>query len=55
MTFAEQNFVLPIVRHRFTEQLIQYNLIRKINDDVESVGIIDVLLTQSFCEFKSNI
>ena len=46
---------LPIIRHGFAEQLIQYNLIRKINDDIESVGIMDVVLTQSFCAFKSNI
>ena len=48
-------FNLPIIRHGFAEQLIQYNLIRTINDDVESVGIMDVVLTQSFCAFKSNI
>ena len=48
-------FHLPIIRHSFFEQLIQYNLIRTINDDVESVGIMDVVLTQSFCAFKSNI
>ena len=46
---------LPIIRHGFAEQLIQYNLIRTINDDVESVGIMDVVLTQSCCAFKSNI
>ena len=48
-------FHLPIIRHGFAEQLIQYNLIRTINNDVESVGIMDVVLTQSFCAFKSNI
>ena len=48
-------FYLPIIRHGFAEQLIQYNWIRTINDDVESVGIMDVVLTQSFCAFKSNI
>ena len=48
-------FHLPIIRHLFAEQLIQYNLIRIINDDIESVGIMDVVLTQSFCAFKSNI
>ena len=48
-------FHLPIIRHVFAEQLIQYNLIRIINDDIESVGIMDVVLTQSFCAFKSNI
>ena len=48
-------FHLPIIRHVFVEQLIQYNLIRIINDDIESVGIMDVVLTQSFCAFKSNI
>ena len=47
-------FHLPIIRHVFAEQLIQYNLIRIINDDIESVGIMDVFLTQSFCAFKSN-
>ena len=41
-------FHLPIIRHVFAEQLIQYNLIRIINDDIESVGIMDVVLTQSF-------
>ena len=48
-------FHLPIIRHGFAEQLIQYSLIRTINNDVESVGIMDVVLTQSFCAFKSNI
>ena len=48
-------FYLPIIRHGFADQLIHYNLIRTINDDVESVGIMDVVLTQSFCAFKSNI
>ena len=48
-------FPLPFIRHVFAEQLIQYNLIRIINDDIESVGIMDVVLTQSFCAFKSNI
>ena len=35
-------FYLPIIRHGFAEQLIQYNLIRTINNGVESVGIMDV-------------
>ena len=48
-------FHLPIIRHGFAEQLIQYNLTRTINNDVESVGISDVVLTQSFCAFKSNM
>ena len=48
-------FHLPIIRHGFAEQLIQYNLIRTINNDVESVGNMDVVLTQSFCASKSNI
>ena len=48
-------FHLPIIRHGFAEQLIQYGLIRTINNDVESVGIMDVVLTQLFCAFKSNI
>ena len=48
-------FHFLIIRHGFAEQLIQYNLIRTINNDVESVGIMDVVLTQSFCAFKSNI
>ena len=48
-------FHLPIIRHVFAEQLIQYNLIKIINDDIKSVGIMDVVLTQSFCAFKSNI
>ena len=48
-------FHLPVIRHGFAEQLIQYNLIRTINNDVESVGIMDFVLTQSFCAFKSNI
>ena len=48
-------FYLPIIKHGFVEQLIQYNLIRTINDDVESVGIMDVVLTNSFCAFKCNI
>ena len=34
---------------------IQYNLIRTKNNDVKSVGIMDVVLTQSFCVFQSNI
>ena len=55
MAFVNQNFILPIIRHGFAEQLIQYNLVRTINDDVESVGIMDVVFTQSFCAFKSNI
>ena len=46
---------LPIIRHGFAEQLIQYNLIKTINNNVESVGIMDVVLTQSFCASKSNI
>ena len=41
-------FHLLINRHGFAEQLIQYNLVRTINNDVESVGIMDVVLTQSF-------
>ena len=48
-------FHLPIIRHGFAEQLIQYNLVRTINNEVESVGIMDVVLTQSFCAFKSKI
>ena len=48
-------FHLPIIRHGFAEQLIQYNLVRTINNDVESVGIMDVVLTQSINAFKSNI
>ena len=48
-------FHLQIICHGFAEQLIQYNLVRTINNDVESVGIMDVVLTQSFCAFKSNI
>ena len=48
-------FYLPIIRHGFAEKLIQYKLISTINDDVESVGIMDVVLTLSFCAFKSNI
>ena len=51
----KSKFHLPIIRHGFAEQLIQYNLIRTINNDVEYVGIMDVVLTQSFCAFKSNI
>ena len=42
----------PILRHGFAEQFIQF---RTINDDVESVRIMNVVLTQSFCAFKSNI
>ena len=38
-------FHLPIIKHVF----------RIINGDIESVGIMDVVLTQSFCAFKSNI
>ena len=52
---CKPKFHLPIIRHVFAKQLIQYNLIRIINDDIESVGIMDVVLTQSFCAFKSNI
>ena len=48
-------FYLQIIRHGFAEQLIQYNLVRTINNDVESIEIIDFVLTQSFCAFKSNI
>ena len=48
-------FHLPIILHGFAEQFIQYKLIITINDDVESVEIMDVVLTQSFCAFKSNI
>ena len=48
-------FHLPIIRHGFAEQLIQYKLFRTMKNDVESVRIIDVVLTQSFCAFKSNI
>ena len=36
-------FHLPIIRHGFAKQLIQYNLIRTINNDVESVRIMDVV------------
>ena len=48
-------FYLPIIRHGLAEQMIQYKLISTINDDVGSVGTMDVVLTQSFCAFKSNI
>ena len=51
----KSKFQMPIIRRGFAEQLIQYNLVRTINNDVESVGIMDVVLTQSFCAFKSNI
>ena len=51
----EPKFHLPTIRHGFAEQLIQYSLITTINNDVESVGIMDVVLTQSFGAFKSNI
>ena len=48
-------FHLPTIRHVSAEQPIQYNLIRITNDDIESVGIMDVALTQPFCASKSNI
>ena len=48
-------FHFPIIKHGFAEQLILYNLIRTPNDNVESVGIMNVILTQSFCAFNSNI
>ena len=51
----KSKFYLPIIRLGFAEQLIQYNLVRTINNDVESVRIMDVDLTQSFCAYKSNI
>ena len=35
--------------------IVVYTLVRTINNDVESVGIMDVVLTQSFCASKSNI
>ena len=52
---CKPKFHLLIIRHGFAEQLIQYNLVRTINNYVESVGIMDVVLTQSFCAFKYNI
>ena len=46
-------FHLPVIKHDFAKQLIQYCLIKLLNEDENISKIADKVFEQSFCMFKS--
>ena len=48
-------FYLPVIKHDFAKQLIQYCLITVLNEDDNISKIADNVFEQTFCMFKINI
>ena len=46
-------FHLPVIKHDFAKQLIQYCLIKLLNEDDNISKIADKVFEQTFCTFKS--
>ena len=46
-------FHLPVIKHDFGTQLIQYCLIKLLNEDENISKITDKIFEQTFCMFKS--
>ena len=46
-------FHLPVIKHDFAKQLIQYCLIKLLNKDDNISKIADKVFEQTFCMFKS--
>ena len=47
------NFHLPVIKHDFVKQLIQYCLFKLLNEDDNILKIADKVFEQPFCMFKS--
>ena len=48
-------FHLPLIKHSFAEQQVQYCLIKLLNEDREAEDIIHNIQNQNFCNFKSSL
>ena len=48
-------FHLPAIKHDFAKQLIQYCLIKLLNEDENISKIADKVFEQTFCMFKSTL
>ena len=48
-------FQLPPIKHAFTEQVIQYCLIKLLNNDIDASHIINCIYQHTFCKFKSGL
>ena len=46
-------FHLPVIKHEFAKQLLQYSLIKLFNEDENASEIADKVGVQHFCTFKS--
>ena len=46
-------FHLPVIKHDFAKQLIQYCLIKLLNENENIKKIADKVFEQTFCMFKS--
>ena len=49
------NFHLPPIKHAFAEQMIQYCLIKLLNNDIDASHIINGIHQHTFCKFKSGL
>ena len=45
-------FHLPLIKHAFAEQMIQYSLIKLLNNDIDASHIINCINQHTFCKFK---
>ena len=48
-------FHLPPIKHAFAEQMIQYCLIKLLNNDIDASYIINCIHQHTFCKFKSGL
>ena len=46
---------LPPIKHAFAEQMIQYCLIKQLNNDIYASHIINCIHQHTFCKFKSGL
>ena len=45
-------FHLPLIKHTFADQMIQYCLIKLLNNDIDASHIINCIYQHTFCKFK---
>ena len=48
-------FHLPPIKHAFAEQMIQYCLIKLLNNDIDASHIVNCIHQHTFCKFKSGL
>ena len=53
--FRNPKFHLPLIKHEFAKQLLQYCLIKLLNEDENASQIAYKVGEQPFCTFKSVI